>query len=159
MGQTGATALDLALMKAEDWRLDPAIYPFWLDISTRFGDMDVNGHLNNVAFAQFFEDARVSFNRMLLFDGGWLDPAQRRFRVLVAGVDIAYVREGSYGPPVRVGIGVSRIGATSFGLGAAVFQHGVCLAAHESAIVIKSDGPMPEGLQARLAANQLKRSA
>ena len=42
-------------MKAEAPRLLESAYPEFIRITTRFGDMDFNGHLNNVAFAQFFE--------------------------------------------------------------------------------------------------------
>ena len=41
--------------KPESWRLDAASYPVHLDLQTRFQDMDINGHLNNVAFAALFE--------------------------------------------------------------------------------------------------------
>lgn len=37
-------------------------YPVTFDIPTRFGDLDMNGHVNNVAFGSLFEDARMRFN-------------------------------------------------------------------------------------------------
>lgn len=132
-------------MKPEAARLLETAYPEFLRITTRFGDMDFNGHLNNVAFAQFFEDARVSFNRKLIFDND-IHPDSRTYRVLVASVEIAYVREGHYGPDVSVGIGVKRIGRSSFELGAAVFQNGHCLAVHDSTVVFKG---VPEGIPER----------
>jgi acyl-CoA thioester hydrolase len=143
-------------MKAHVSQMDESVYPFFVEISTRFGDMDINGHLNNVAYAQYFEDARVSFNRAVLFDGGWEGPEARDFRILVAGVDIAYVREGAYGWPIRVGIGVSRIGTSSWSLVAAVFQSGKCLAVHDAAIVFKGpSGALPESLRQKLAEKML----
>ncbi len=135
-------------MKAEAPRLLESAYPEFIRITTRFGDMDFNGHLNNVAFAQFFEDARVSFNRKLIFDND-IHPSARDYRVLVASVEIAYVREGYYGPDVTVGIGVKRIGRSSFELGAAVFQDGHCLAVHDSTVVYKG---VAEGMPARARA-------
>ena len=135
-------------MKPEPARLLEGAYPEFIRITTRFGDMDINGHLNNVAFAQFFEDARVSFNRKLIFDEA-LHPSSRDYRVLVASVEIAYVREGFYGPDVTVGVGVKRIGRSSFEIGAAVFQDGNCLAVHDSTIVFKG---VAEGMPARARA-------
>ncbi len=132
-------------MKPEPARLLESAYPEFIRITTRFGDMDINGHLNNVAFAQFFEDARVTFNRTLIFDGD-LHPSKRDYRVLVASVAIAYVREGYYGPDVTVGVGVKRIGRSSFEIGAAVFQDGHCLAVHDCTIVYKG---VSEGMPAR----------
>ncbi|MBA3942054.1 MAG: thioesterase, partial [Sphingopyxis sp.] len=35
--------------KPESWRLDAASYPVRIELQTRFQDMDINGHLNNVA--------------------------------------------------------------------------------------------------------------
>lgn len=142
-------------MKPEPARLLESAYPEFIRITTRFGDMDINGHLNNVAFAQFFEDARVTFNRKLIFDGD-LHPSKRDYRVLVASVEIAYVREGYYGPDVTVGVGIKRIGRSSFEIGAAVFQDGHCLAVHDSTIVYKgvAEG-MPEKARAALAAKML----
>jgi len=143
-------------MKPEPARLLESAYPEFLRITTRFGDMDFNGHLNNVAFAQFFEDARVSFNRKLIFDND-IHPSARTYRVLVASVEIAYVREGYYGPDVTVGIGVKRLGNSSFELGAAVFQDGHCLAVHDSTVVYKGfPGGMPDKARAALASHMLK---
>jgi len=143
-------------MKPEPARLLESAYPEFIRITTRFGDMDFNGHLNNVAFAQYFEDARVSFNRKLIFNDD-IHPDSRTYRVLVASVEIAYVREGSYGPDVTVGIGVKRIGGASFELGAAVFQDGVCLAVHDSTVVYKGvpGGGMPDDARAALASKML----
>src|SRR3546814_8248856 len=45
--------------RAPSWRLDAAHYPVRGDFQTRFQDMDVNGHLNNVAIATLFESGRV----------------------------------------------------------------------------------------------------
>ena len=45
------------------WRLSPDAYPYPDVIQTRFQDMDVLGHLNNVAFAALFETGRTRFNR------------------------------------------------------------------------------------------------
>ncbi len=142
-------------MKPEAARLLESAYPEFIRITTRFGDMDINGHLNNVAFAQFFEDARVTFNRTLIFEGD-IHPAKRDYRVLVASVEIAYVREGYYGPDVTVGVGVKRIGRSSFELGAAVFQDGHCLAVHDSTIVYKgvAEG-MPEKARTALSGKML----
>jgi len=40
---------------------DPARYPFGNSVTTRFADLDPNGHINNVAMAAVFEDARLRF--------------------------------------------------------------------------------------------------
>jgi len=149
-------------MKPDPARLDAAIYPYAIEITTRFGDMDVNHHLNNVAYARYFEEARVTFNSDgLLTDRGHRLPALKHHRIMVASVAISYLREGHYGPPVRIGIGVSSIGNASFAMAAAAFQSGQCLATHEATIVVKGeDGSgIPAEIRPLLAARMLKSPA
>src|SRR3546814_7334865 len=56
---TAASAWGRADMaKPDSWRLDAASYPVCEVFQTRFQDMDINGHLNNVAFAALFESGR-----------------------------------------------------------------------------------------------------
>ncbi len=145
-------------MKPDPARFDPARYPFALTVSTRFGDMDPNGHLNNVAIAQFFEDGRVSFNRSLFFEGERRIPELSGYRIFVAHVAISYVREAHYPGDATVGVGVSAIGTSSFGLGSAAFKDGACFAVQDATIVLKApEGapPIPEAMRAKLEAMRL----
>lgn len=154
----GDRRYERGMKKPDPARLDPAIYPHAIDISTRFGDMDANRHLNNVAYARFFEEARVRFNADLLNgpDGERL-PELGQQRIMVAAVQIAYLHEGRYGPPVRIGIGVSRIGNSSFHMGAAAFQEGRCIATHDVVIAASGRaGGLPEALRARLQERMLR---
>ena len=149
-------------MKPDPVRLNAAIYPHVIEITTRFGDMDVNGHLNNVAYARFFEEARVTINRKILTDErGERLLAVAGFKTLVAAISIAYLREGAYGPPVRIGIGVSKIGHASFSMGAAAFQLDHCLATHDATIACKSpDGSgIPDDIRAVLKTHVLRLGA
>jgi acyl-CoA thioester hydrolase len=145
-------------MKPDAFRLDPAAYPHWISITTRFGDMDINHHLNNVAYARYFEEARVTFNHGLLMEGRHRVEALKQHRIMVAAVSISYLREGHYGGAVDVGIGVSRIGNTSFAIGAAAFQSGACLAVHDATIALKdpAGNGIPDIVRARLQQNMLK---
>lgn len=43
---------------------DPT-WPFSFVDAVRYGDLDANGHLNNVVFLQLFEDARIAYLRSL----------------------------------------------------------------------------------------------
>jgi acyl-CoA thioester hydrolase len=145
-------------MKPDPSRLDAAIYPFALEITTRFADMDYNGHLNNVAYAQYFEHGRIAFNKATIFDDGVLPhPEARAWRILVAAISIAYLREGAYGPPVTIAIGVGKLGTSSFTLAAACFQDGACLATHECVVAFKGpEGRLPDAMRAKLEAQLLK---
>ena len=145
-------------MRPDPVRRDPAIYPFTIEITTRFGDMDINHHINNVAYARYFEEARVKFNHngILLGDGHRL-PDIVPYRTIVAAVSISYLLEGAYGPSMLVGVGISRIGKASFDMAAACFQEGRCLAVSDAVIALKAaDGRgMPDSLRDRLTARAL----
>lgn len=137
--------------KPEGWRLDPASYPFNVATQTRFQDMDVLGHLNNVAFAALFENGRVRFNRSL----DELGVRAEGERWLVAAVEINYLREGSFPEDVEVASGVGRIGNSSWVIEQAMFQHGACIATCDTIIVyVDAAGarPLPDRFRAELQA-------
>lgn len=141
-------------MKDDARRRLPASYPASQALETRFADMDVNGHLNNVAFARLFEETRVRFNRAGLTAG------QHRSGIVVAHVAIDYLAEGSYPAPVSIGHGISRIGSSSFTMAMAAFQEGACLALCDSVLVHRNPetgpAPIPPALRERLEALRLR---
>ena len=124
------------MARPEAWQVDPASYPVSLVTQTRFQDIDPNRHLNNVAFATMFENARVRFNRALR---PWADRPKNE-RSMVAAVTINYLREGSYPDDVTVCSGVSKIGTSSYVISQAMFQHEQCIATCDSVIVCRTDG-------------------
>lgn len=124
------------MTRPQPWQLDPANYPVALVTQTRFQDIDPNRHLNNVAFATMFENARVRFNRSLR---PWAD-RPRNERSMVAAVTINYLREGQFPDDVEISSGVSKIGRSSYVIAQAMFQNGQCIATCESVIVCRTDG-------------------
>jgi acyl-CoA thioester hydrolase len=143
-------------MKADPRRRDLAAYPASLTLETRFADMDVNGHLNNVAFARLFEETRVRFNRGNLRDSGPATPApgERRSSFVVAHVAIDYLAEGNYPATVTIGYAIARIGSSSFTVAMAAFQEGSCIALCDSVLVHRDPtsgpAPIPPALRERL---------
>jgi acyl-CoA thioester hydrolase len=137
-------------MKNDPRRLVLANYPWAQEMETRFADMDINRHLNNVAFSRFFEETRIRFNWKLFADDGAVRP-----RYLVAHVAIDYLGEGSYPEPVTMGYAIGHIGRTSFRAQKAMFQKGACIALCDTVLVHRGDAgpaPLPEDLRARLEA-------
>lgn len=131
------------------WRLDRAAYPHVQPIQTRFQDLDVLGHLNNVAFAALFETGRTKFNR-----AADLWSAVRARRSVVAQMEINYLAEGSYPEDVEIGSGIGTIGGRSWQILGAMFQGGRCIATCDCTIVMDKgpDGEgLPDGFKARLA--------
>jgi acyl-CoA thioester hydrolase len=120
--------------KPAAYRLEIGSYPFSFPMQTRFGDMDLLGHLNNVAYAALFENGRVSFNRQL-------DERTKRVkgeRWLVAAVEINYLREGHFPDDVDVAAGIGRIGTSSWVIEQAAFQNGQCIATCDTVIVYQA---------------------
>ncbi|MEP3724658.1 MAG: thioesterase family protein, partial [Parasphingorhabdus sp.] len=93
-------------------------------------------HLNNVAFATMFENARVRFNRALR---PWTDRPKNE-RSMVAAITINYLREGQFPDDVEVSSGVSKIGTSSYVIAQAMFQNGKCIATCDATIVCRTDG-------------------
>ena len=144
-------------MKADPRRAQVAAYPASQTLETRFADMDVNGHLNNVAFARLFEETRVRFNR-----AGPAAPVagEKRSSFVVAHVAIDYLAEGNYPAPVTVGYAIAHIGNSSFTVAMAAFQDGACIALCDSVLVHRDPetgpAPIPPALRERLEALRLK---
>jgi YbgC/YbaW family acyl-CoA thioester hydrolase len=80
-------------------------------IQVRWGDMDALAHVNNVAYVQYLEQARVH----LIESGGFGDPLD--IRVVVARHELDYVAPLTYrAEPVLCDIWVSEIRRRSFRL-------------------------------------------
>ena len=140
--------------RPEAWRLDPATYPHRTAIQTRFQDLDVLGHLNNVAIAALFESARVRFNRSLEL-AGWAG-----HRWLVARVEINYLAEGFFPEDVEIATGIGDIGTRSWHIVSAAFQKGVPLATCDVVIVMSPSGgatELPADFRTGLEGHRIRR--
>lgn len=69
---------------------DRGIYGFATSEHLRFADVDANGHINNGAFLQLLENARVSYMREIVRAG------LPRFRVVVGRLEIDFRRQMFY---------------------------------------------------------------
>ena len=140
------------MAKPESWRLDAASYPVCAEFQTRFQDMDINGHLNNVAFAALFESGRVLLNRQV-------SPLAERVngeRTMVAAVEINYLAEGNFPDPVQIATGIGRVGTSSWTIVQAMFQNGGCIATCDTVVVCRTDGeakPLRAEMVAEFEAN------
>ncbi len=74
---------------------DRQIYGFATAEHLRFADVDANGHVNNGAFLQLLENARVSYMRHVVRQS--LKPSGLpRFRVVVGRLEIDFKRQMFY---------------------------------------------------------------
>lgn len=131
------------MARPEAWRLEAAAYPWTDTIQTRFADLDVLGHINNVAMAGLFEAGRARFLRA----SGMF--AVREHRVMLVNVEINYLAEGNFPDDVMIGTGVARIGNRSWVLQSACFQNGKCIATCDATAAIEGPG-IPDALRGLL---------
>ena len=132
--------------KPQSWQLDPSSYPFNHRTETRFADMDVLGHINNVSMAGLFEHGRGMFNHAIA--------VQRRAagqRWLIVSVSLDYIAEAHFPEPIDVASGILRIGTTSWDIASAAFQGGECKATCITTIVL-TDANGPTAINADLRA-------
>lgn len=139
------------MSKSHDpFRLELDNYPFRVTIDTQFADMDVVGHLNNIAIARYYESARVRGN-FTLFGRDFFRRSDS-FQMVLAQANISYLAEGNFPEPVQVGYGISRIGNSSFVTHQGLFQGGACIGLCESVMVMTVNGkPSPIPPEARAA--------
>jgi acyl-CoA thioester hydrolase len=101
----------------------PDAYPHVRRLDIVFADMDIQGHVNNVAIARFFEEARSSLHREIraIVPDGFAG-------MVLASIQIDYLVEVTYPGVVDLAIGIAEIGSTSFQQTGALFQNGECAA-------------------------------
>ena len=138
-------------MKIAPERVELGRYPLKVRILARYADVDPLWHINNVAIAQYYEEARVSAS-MTMMDGRRI-PSEAGERILIAHQSIDYLREASYPGTLEIGIGVLRIGSSSYTYGMAMFQDGACVSVSEAVLVYAdASGParLPDEYRRRL---------
>lgn len=138
-------------LKDDQRRLSHAGYPFALVVPTRFGDLDLHRHLNNVAVQRLFEEGRVRFHRHLR----QTHPAIGWPHFLVAHQATDFLSEGQYPDDVDVRLGVGAIGSSSHRLALGLFQNGRAFALADTVMVHRAakgpgSAPLPEALRSAL---------
>jgi len=66
---------------------DRGIYGFATSENLRFADLDANGHINNGAFIELLENARVSYLRQIVRSG------LPRFRLVIGRIEADFKRQ------------------------------------------------------------------
>jgi acyl-CoA thioester hydrolase len=147
--------MDASSVKPQADRLDISVYPHKVDIQTRFADVDLQRHLNNVRIVEIYQEARASFNQAL-WERSALDAATRR--LLVARQTIDYLGEVEWPGAVTIGVGVSHTGNTSYSIGLGMFQNDKCVGVSDVVLVYAAENgptPMPDGIRELLASKAL----
>jgi acyl-CoA thioester hydrolase len=102
---------DPARLGGESRRDKVGHYP----VHVRFSDVDVYGHVNNVKYFEYYQEARIAFLQSIGVD--LLDPGTTE-RQVVARIDVDYRRPLLFRPePYVVQTWVDRVGTSSYDLG------------------------------------------
>lgn len=128
--------------------LDPGI-----NLPVFYGDLDTNGHINNVAMGRYMEMGRLALHRehgldrMIRGSGG---------NQLIARVAIDYLAEAHFGE-LDIRTRIASVGRTSAVEQQAAFQHDTCVALCEAVVVRLHDGkPVPWSEQERAVYESLQ---
>ena len=81
-----------------------------IEITPRFGDVDMLGHVNNAKYITYVEEARIQYARDIL---GW-DGVPSHLGMIVARVAIDYLLPLYAGQPIRMFTRCTRLGGKSF---------------------------------------------
>lgn len=142
------------MSRPEAWRLEQSAYPFTADIPTRWADLDLLGHINNVSMAGLFEEGRGRFNRSLDLHRG-----DRSVRWLIAAVSLNYLAEAHHPHDVTIASGIGHVGTRSWTILSGAFQNGTCVATCDTTLVYTDASgaiPFPDDFRAKFAAMTLK---
>jgi acyl-CoA thioester hydrolase len=128
-----------------------SVYPYFTTEKIRFGDIDRQNHVNNLAICSYIECSRVEM-REVNFPGIARDPANGW---LVVHFEISFKASIGYPGTVDVGTAVLGIANSSYVLGHGVFADDLCLATAQTVTVLgdRQKGgkrPIPDNLRAEL---------
>ena len=129
-------------------------YPLWRTMTTRWGDNDAYGHVNNTVYYQWFDSAVNAW----LIEEGLLDVAAGDPIGLVVETGCRYARPLSYPGEIEIGLAVEHVGRSSVRYRIGVFGAGEEQAAAEGHFVhvyVAREGrrpvELPEAWRAALA--------
>ena len=123
------------MAKPDPALLDPARYPFHCALPTRFSDLDINRHINNVAMAGLLQEARVQFDAA----SGFYD-VMVGIGAMVVSLGVEYLAQAYYPEPLDFHAGVFSVGQRSFELQQLARQGGRNVASARWTIVCVAEG-------------------
>ncbi|SDE74380.1 acyl-CoA thioester hydrolase [Mycolicibacterium neoaurum] len=129
-------------------RSDKALYPVTGLAIARYGDVDANGHVNNLALESLHETARAEFNAQIFPD--IYRPAWRTVRLVSASNVVHFLAEVHWPATIETGLGIGKLGRTSYVASTALFVDQTCVGLCDTVLVmLDDDGPTPIPDEAR----------
>jgi acyl-CoA thioester hydrolase len=100
----------------------------------RFSDVDVYGHVNNVKYFEYYQEARLAYLASFGRQG-----EDDRFTIVLATMKVDYKRPILFRPePYEIETRVSRVGNSSFGLSSEI-RDGELLLSRADAVMVTFD--------------------
>ncbi|NPE29676.1 acyl-CoA thioesterase [Methanococcoides sp. SA1] len=90
-------------------------------VTPQFVDIDGMKHANNIAIANWFDQAKTSLYRLFTPD---LDLSPEKWKLIMVRAEFDYVGEMFYGEDVEIRTFITRIGNSSFTVGQEAWQNG-----------------------------------
>lgn len=103
-----------------EYNTDRNDYRYFSDLTTRWMDNDIYGHVNNVAYYSYFDTVA---NKFLIEEGG-LDIQKADIVGFVVASNCQYLGPISYPEKIEIGFRANKIGGSSVEYGMAVFRSG-----------------------------------
>lgn len=139
LGQTPPLVTMTAKPPAERRRLQA--FPITAFVQARYADMDVNGHLNNLALEAMHEDIRARLNRRVFHD--IYDIGRRQYRLVTAQNVVHFLAEAHWPATITTAVGVGRLGQSSLVACSALFVDDSCISTCDTTLVLVGpSGPM-----------------
>ncbi|MEL6299530.1 MAG: acyl-CoA thioesterase [Pseudomonadota bacterium] len=112
-------------------------FDHWVTHTIRYNDQDPVGHVNNAAMATFLEQGRTDFIYPIM-----RAHAPASLEIVLARVEIDYLRELNFPGDVDIGSAISRVGTKSLKLVHGVFEGGsdICVATGVCTLVFFDTG-------------------
>jgi acyl-CoA thioester hydrolase len=138
----------------DDTRMMLDSYPCQSTLSVRYGDLDADGLIGDIAIARYVEQAR---SRLMIdaMVGAGIGIHSGTVGMLIASLRIEVIEHRAPGHEIVLASGVSRSGRSSVDVRVALFSGGVCLAVSDNVMVIiarESGRPIaqPDALRTQL---------
>ncbi|MFJ8063245.1 acyl-CoA thioesterase [Psychrobacillus sp. NPDC096426] len=87
-------------------------FSFYSEVSVRFSETDMYGHLNNTVTFAYFEYARIEYFKHINLMNDWLNPKGEKIPV-VADLQCDYVKQVFFDEKLRIYVKAGTIGSSS----------------------------------------------
>lgn len=146
-------------MRKKPWRQGRSFYAFTTELQTRYGDMDPERHINNVAVVGLHSEARTRLHLSLFGRQDWL---ARTAVIRMTGFDNDFLQITHYPATVTCGVSLVALSSHGYTLAAGLFQDDVCVGLHECRMGAWQDGEwiaLPPAVHDRLLAFGITRES